>query len=212
MKVIFGTTNSRKVEDLENIINKLGLDIEVLSLKDIGWDRGEIEETGETVEINSFIKAEAIYKFTSEKHINYPIITDDAGLFCEALKGEPGIFTARYADDELALDPSLPKYQCVIKLLRNLNDKKTRKAYYKCAVTCMLPDGRYFQETGKSFGTIATSIEGELKKPYFYSVFILDGYNKVFSEMNPEELTDTYRYQALKNTLNKVKKINKKWW
>lgn len=212
MKVIFGTTNSRKVEDLQNIINKLGLDIEVLNLNDIGWDRGEIEETGETVEINSFIKAEAIFKFTNENHINYPIITDDAGLFCEALKGEPGIFTARYADDELALNPNLPKHQCVIKLLRNLNDKKTRKAYYKCAVTCMLPDGRYFQEVGKSFGTIATSIEGELKKPYFYSVFILDGYNKVFSKMEPEELLDTYRYQALKNTLNKVKKINKKWW
>lgn len=212
MKLIFGTTNKRKVEDLQNIINKLKLDIEVLSLSDIGWDRGEIEETGETVEINSFIKAEAIFNFTSEKHINYPIITDDAGLFCEALKGEPGVFTARYADDELVLDPSLPKHQCVIKLLRKLNGSNNRKAYYKCAVTCMLPDGRYFQEVGKSYGTISPTIEGELKKPYFYSVFVLDGYSKTFNELKDEELDDTYRYQALKKTLVKVKKINKKWW
>lgn len=209
MKVIFGTTNKRKVEDLQNIVNELGLDIEVLSMSDIGWNRGEIEETGETIEINSFIKAEAIFEFTEDSNIKYPIITDDAGLFCEALKGEPGVYTARYADDELTLNPDLPKHQCVIKLLRNLNGKENRKAYYKCAVTCMFPDGSYFQETGKSDGEIATSIEGELKKPYFYSVFKLDGYSKVFSELSGEELENTYRYQALKKALDKVKKLNK---
>lgn len=207
MKVIFGTTNDRKVEDLRNVIKKLGLDMEVLSMNDIGWDRGEIEETGETVEINSFIKASEIFKFTEEHNINYPIITDDAGLFCEALPGEPGVYTARYADDELKKDSSLPKYQCVVKLLRKLNGNPNRNAYYKCAVTCMLPNGSYFVETGKSDGVIADEIIGELKKPYFYSVFILNGINKVFSELTEEELTDTYRYEALKKVLKKVKEV-----
>lgn len=60
MKLIFGTTNKRKVEDLQNIINEMNLDIQVVSMEDIGWDRGEIEENGSTIEDNSLIKAQAI--------------------------------------------------------------------------------------------------------------------------------------------------------
>lgn len=60
MKLIFGTTNKRKVEDLQNIINEMNLDIQVVSMEDIGWDRGEIEENGSTIEDNSLIKAQSI--------------------------------------------------------------------------------------------------------------------------------------------------------
>ena len=60
MKLIFGTANKRKVEDLQNIINEMNLDIQVVSMEDIGWDRGEIEENGSTIEDNSLIKAQAI--------------------------------------------------------------------------------------------------------------------------------------------------------
>jgi len=204
MKVIFGTTNKRKVEDLKNLINGLKLDIEVLSMSDIGWNKGEIKEDGNSIEENSLIKANDILNFCKENNIVYPIITDDAGLFCEALNGEPGIYTARYADDELLLNPGLPKHQCVIKLLRNLNSIKNRNASYKCCVTCMFPDGAYFQELGESKGHIAEDIVGELKRPYFYSIFILNSYNKVFSELNSNELSETYRYSALKKVLVKI--------
>ena len=87
MKLIFGTTNKRKAEDLQNIINELNLNIEVLSMEDIEWDRGEIEENGSTIEENSLIKAQAILSFCKEHNIDYPIITDDAGLFVEVLNG-----------------------------------------------------------------------------------------------------------------------------
>ena len=117
MKLIFGTTNKRKVEDLQNIINEMNLDIEVVSMEDIGWDRGEIDENGSTIEENSLIKAKSILSFCHDHNIDYPIMTDDAGLFVDALNGEPGIYTARYADDELALDSSLPKHQCVLNYL-----------------------------------------------------------------------------------------------
>lgn len=206
MKIIFGTTNKRKSNDLQNIINELNLDIQVLSMADIGWDRGEIDENGNSIEENSLIKANAILGFCKDNKIGYPIITDDAGLFCEYLDGQPGIYTGRYADDELILNPELPKYQCVIKLLNNLKDVSNRNAMYRCCVTCMMPDGTYFQEFGQSNGYIAKDIIGELKKPYFYSVFILDGYNKVFSDLNKEELENTYRYNALRKTLVKIGK------
>lgn len=204
MKVIFGTTNKRKVEDLQNISNQFNLDLEILSMEDIGWDRGEIEETGLTVEENSLIKATSIYDFCQSNGLAYPIISDDAGLFCDSLNGRPGIYTARFADDELALDPTLPKHQCVIKLLRELNGIENRKATYKCAVTCIFPDGTSIQEVAESQGHIAEDIIGELKRPYFYSVFILDGYNKAFSDLNAEELQETYRYVALKRVLERI--------
>ena len=204
MKVIFGTTNERKVEDLQNLCNKNNINLEIISMSDIEWDRGEIDENGKTIEENSLIKAKAIYSFCKERGINYPIITDDAGLFVEALNNRPGIYTARYADDEIALDPTLPKYQCVIKLLKELNGSENRSAYYKAVVTCMMSDGTFFQEDGISKGYIAKDIIGALKKPYFYSVFILDGYEKAFSDLTNEELDNTYRYQALSKVLKKI--------
>ena len=133
--------------------------------------------------------------------MNYPVLADDAGLFCHGLNGEPGVYTARYADDELLLNPNLPKYQCVLKLLEKLKNVNNRKAEYRCAVTCMFPDGTFFQEYGESEGTISKEIIGELKRPYFYSVFVLDGYKKTFNELNTEELINTYRYDALKKIL-----------
>lgn len=205
MKIIFGTTNNRKTQDLQNIINELNLNIQVLSMNDIGWNRGEIDENGNTIEENSLIKANAILEFCKENNLELPIITDDAGLFCEVLNGEPGIYTARYADDELKVNPELPEYQCVIKLLRNLNNTNNRNASYKCCVTCMMPDGTYFQELGESKGHIAKEIIGELKKPYFYSVFILNGYDESFSDLKEKELENTYRYKALRKTLIKIK-------
>lgn len=205
MKLIFGTTSKRKKEDLQNIINNMNLDIQVLSMEDIGWDRGEIEEDGSTIEENSLIKAYAISSFCKDHNIEYPIMTDDAGLFVESLNGEPGVYTARYGDDELALNPELPKHQCVIKLLRKLNDIEDRKAIYKCCVTTLMPNGEYNQEVGESNGTIAKEIIGEMTKPYFYSVFILDGTDVPFNQLEGEQLEDTYRYNALRKSLKYIK-------
>lgn len=201
MKLIFGTTNKRKTEDLQNIINKMNLNIEVISMEDIGWDRGEIDENGSTIEENSLIKAKAILSFCQEHNIHYPIMTDDAGLFVDALNGEPGIYTARYADDELLLDQSLPKHQCVVKLLRKMDGKENRKSKYRCCVTTMMQNGEYHQEIGESEGTIANDIIGELKKPYFYSVFLLNNTNVAFNELKGEDLDNTYRYNAIRKAL-----------
>lgn len=204
MKVIFGTTNRRKVDDFQNIINELSLDIEILALADIGWNRGEIEETGTTLEDNSLIKANAIRAFCLEKGINCLIVTDDAGLFCEALNNEPGVYTGRYADEELKMDPTLPKHQCVFKLLTKLENEENRNAKYRCVVTCMQIDGSYYQESGETLGVIAKSIIGKLNKPFFYSIFVPEGSNEAFSDLNKDELQHTYRYKALRKSLTKI--------
>ena len=202
MEVIFGTTSDRKKNDLQNIINQLGLELQVLSMDDIGWNRGDIIEDGSTIEENSLIKAKAIHSFCKDNNIDMPIITDDAGLFVESLDNKPGVFTSRYGDDELALNPQLPEYQCVLKLLRELKDIKNRDAVYRCCVTIMLPDGSSYQKFGESNGTIAENIIGDLTKPYFYSVFILQGTKVTFNRLKDEELNNTYRYRALKESLH----------
>lgn len=203
-KIVFGTTNKRKVEDLQNVINKMNLDYEVLSMDDIGWDRGEIVEDGNSIQQNSLIKAKAILSFCHDRNICYPIITDDSGLFVDALDGAPGIYTARYADDEINLNPDLPKYQCVFKLLSELNGKENRSASLRCCVTTMLPSGIYYQDFGKSDGTISNEVIGELKKPYFYSVFILNNTNVPFSQLSEEEWENTYRSDAFRRSLKRL--------
>ena len=206
MKIIFGTTSNRKLNDLREIININNLDIDVLSLNDISWNLGEIEETGTTLEENSLIKATAIYNFCKDKGINYPILSDDAGLFVEALNGEPGIYTGRYADKELKENPNLPKYESVNKILRKLEGITNPKCYYRCVVTCMYPNGSYFQESGISNGYINDKIVEPIIKPYFYSVFKLDKNDKTFNLLSKDELQDTYRYKTLRKTLTKINK------
>ena len=207
MIIVFATANKRKIEDLEEIIKENNLDITVLTLDDIGYHE-EIQETGSTLAENSLIKAKTIATYCRDKGLDYPVIADDAGLFVDALNGEPGIYTARYADEELKKDPSLPKYQCVVKVLDKLKKETNRKATYQCVVTCILPNGTYFQEEGKSRGTIAKEILEPIKKPYFYSVFCLENINRTFNQMNPQELKDTYRYQTMKKVVTKIKKKN----
>ena len=124
MDIIFGTTNNRKKEDLQSIIYKMDLDIRVLSMDDIGWDRGEIEENGKTIEENSLIKAQAILSFCRDHNLEYPVLTDDAGLFVDALNGEPGIRTARYAKDEIGDRSNVKKAQNIRALLNYLENLK----------------------------------------------------------------------------------------
>ena len=130
MKIIFGTTNDRKVADLKNQARKMKMNLNVLSMNHIGWNLGEIKEDGMTIEENSLIKAKAIHDFCTKKGIALPIITDDAGLFVDALNGESGIYTARYAEAERRENPKLPKHQCVIKLLDKLKNVDNRNAEY----------------------------------------------------------------------------------
>jgi XTP/dITP diphosphohydrolase len=127
-------------------------------------------------------------------------------LFVESLNGEPGIYTARYADEELKQNPSLPEYECVNKLLRKLGDNTNRNAYYKCVVTCMYADGTYFQDYGISMGEITKSIIDPLNKPYFYSVFKLLEYEKTFKLLTDDELNSSYRYSAFNKVLSRLNK------
>lgn len=201
MKVIFATTNNRKLEDLNNIVNENDLDLQVLSLTDIGWNRGEIEENGDSIYENSLIKANAVLDFCKSNNISYPIITDDAGLFVDELNGEPGIYTARYADKELSQNPELPKYYSIIKMLNKMSNKAKRDCEYRCAITVMFSNGKYKQFDGTTKGLIDTKINEPIKKPYFYSLFVDKNTQTPFNQLTTEQLKCTYRYVTLTKAL-----------
>jgi len=86
MKIIYGSSNKAKLQEVKEFFKNNKIDTEVLSLKDIGFNE-QIEENGETFEENSLIKARAIKEFCNKNDINEIIITDDAGLCVDALNG-----------------------------------------------------------------------------------------------------------------------------
>ena len=88
MEVIYATTNEGKKEQVQEILRHNNSDIQLITLKDIGFNE-EIEENGNTFEENSKIKAEAVKKFCVQNEINKIVVADDAGLMVDALGGRP---------------------------------------------------------------------------------------------------------------------------
>ena len=195
MKIIYGTTNNGKINQLKGFLEATGVkDIDFLSLKDIGFT-DEIVEDGKTFEENSMIKATAIKKFCDEKGIKEIIVTDDTGLCVECLNGEPGIYSGRYASKDMLHDAS--QVGNINKLLENM--KKTgsnnRNAKFVCVLTAVLQNGEFKQVRGECLGTIAEK-PGEMGKLTYGPIFIPAGSNKVMNEMKPEEIGNTHREKA----------------
>ena len=201
-KMIYGTTNPNKVKDIKSIIAAHKANIEVLSLKDIGFQE-EIEENGTTFEENSEIKAIAVKKFCDKNNIDYDIITtDDAGLCVECLNGEPGVYSARYAG------PGATQEQCLNKLLNNIEQTgdTERKAKFVCVLTSFLKDGNKIVSKGECEGTIAKEIKN-LGGLTYSPIFIPNGYKVPMSELSAEEYekAHNHRDKAFIQLLRKIK-------
>ena len=117
MKIIYGTSNQAKIAQVKDYLDYKNIDVEILSLKDIGFNE-EIDENGTTFEENSLIKAKAIKAYCEKNDINEIIMTDDAGLCIDALNGEPGVYSARYAGDHA------PQIVAINKVLSKMENVK----------------------------------------------------------------------------------------
>ena len=190
MKMIYGSSNANKVKDIKAIIKAHGAEIEVFSLKDIGFS-GEIIEDGKTFEENSEIKAIAVKEFCDNNNIEYDIITtDDAGLCVECLNGEPGVYSARYAGEDATQE------ECLKKLLTNI--EKTgdteRKAHFVCVLTSFLKNGTKIVSKGECNGKIAKEVK-KLGGLTYSPVFIPDGYDVPMSELSAEEYENAHNHR-----------------
>ena len=199
MKIIYGSGNKAKVEEVSNYFKANKIDVEILSLKDIGFDK-EIIEDGQTFEENSLIKANAIKEFCNNKNINEIIITDDAGLCVEALNGAPGVHSARYAGDHA------PQEVVINKLLNELKDipDEKRTAIFVCVLTAVLTDGQIISVRGETKGKIAKQ-PGQMGKLTYGPVFVPEKFGRVMNELTQEELGETHREKALKELIKELK-------
>lgn len=166
MQFVFASNNPNKIKEIQLLLPK---EITILSLKDIDCLE-EIPETAPTIEGNAILKANYV-----TKKYGYSCFADDTGLEVEALNGEPGVYSARYAGEQKNADANMNK------LLTNLADKENRKAQFK-TVICLNLNGNQHVFEGIIKGEIINEKRGS--EGFGYDpIFIPNGYDKTFAEM-----------------------------
>jgi XTP/dITP diphosphohydrolase len=170
VKLIFATHNQHKLREIKLLLPK---SIELVSLAYLNFT-DDIAETGATLKENALLKARYIYK-----KFNLNCFADDSGLEVEALNGEPGVYSARYA--------GLQKNDADNnqKLLLELKDKPNRDACFKTIIALII-DGKEHTFEGVIKGTIHTEMHGTQGFGYD-PLFKPNGYNKTFAQMNTNE-------------------------
>lgn len=175
MKIVAATGNKHKIEEIESITKKFGMN--VITKAEAGVGDLEVEETGTTFEENSLIKAEAIMKATG-----MPAIADDSGLEADALNGAPGVYSARFSGEGATDESNNAK---LLKLMENIPDDE-RSARFVSVVTLCFPDGAVVAARGECPGTLRRSPQGDGGFGYD-PLFVPVGYDKTYAEISAEE-------------------------
>ena len=173
MEIVLATHNLDKCKELQKSFNNAN--IKVYTLQDFP-KIGEIIEDGDTLEENAFIKSRTVYNLTK-----IPAISDDTGLFVDALNGEPGIFAARYAGEGCSYSDNVNKLLIEMKNI----DISLRTATFKTVVTYVSKDLELVAE-GSVQGSITEKPKGN--KGFGYDpIFYVTELKKTFAEMDIDE-------------------------
>lgn len=200
MEIILATTNNHKKDEIQRILGKK-FSIKTMKEKGINLD---IEETGSTFEENAIIKARSLKEYFSDSII----IADDSGLEVDALNGQPGVFSARYAGLNANDDDNNKK---LLEALKEISIPK-RSARFVCVIAIIYPHGKECTIRGECEGKIVFDYKG--KAGFGYDpLFMVEGSTKTFGEMNNDE-KDSYSHrgkalQILKEVLTKEENIYK---
>ncbi len=171
MELCFATNNAHKLKELQQLV---GDNINIKSLQAIGCT-ADIPETGNTLQANSLQKAIYI-----KKHFGINCFADDTGLEVDALNGDPGVYSARYAGEPANSDNNMEL------LLQKMKGKKNREARFKTVITLLLHNNEPVFFEGIAEGVIATSKNGN--EGFGYDpIFIPKGFSCTFAEMTPAE-------------------------
>ena len=169
MKLIYGTGNQGKINQVRDYLKTTNLNLEIISIKELGFNE-EIEENGTTFEENSEIKAKAIKQYCDKNNIEGIIVTDDSGLCVEELNGKPGVRSARYAGDHAPQEVVLNKLLSEMKEIEEKTGVKNRNARFECFLTAILPDGKIIKSQGETIGYILDK-PGTLGKLTYSPIF-----------------------------------------
>jgi XTP/dITP diphosphohydrolase len=186
MKLVFASNNKHKLEEVRKI---LPANICVISLAELGF-HAEIDETGETLEENSAIKAQTIWDWIKAHQLTHEVdgvFADDTGLEIRALGGAPGVRTARWAGEDCNDAANRQK------ALQELSGVIDREARFRTVITLITQQGTQ-QVEGIVNGRISETEEGNGGFGYD-PVFIPEGYEKTFASL-PTEVKNSISHRA----------------
>lgn len=190
MKLIIASNNSHKVSEIKSIL--AGKFSEMLSLSDAGICHETIED-GATFLDNALKKAREICSISG-----IATLADDSGLCVNSLGGAPGVYSARYSGE----DATSEKNNTL--LLKNLNGKSDRTAYFLCCIALVYPDGREVTAEGRVYGEITSDYRGSHGFGYD-PIFQVKDDTRTLAELSDEEKNAiSHRGNALKNLLEKI--------
>jgi XTP/dITP diphosphohydrolase len=181
-KLVFATNNAHKLSEVRAILEP---DFKIISLAELNCN-DDIPETAETLEGNALIKAQYIHS-----KFGLDCFADDTGLEVDALNGEPGVYSARYAGDAHCAHDNM------CKVLEKLGDNPNRNARFRTVIALILNgETRFFE--GKINGNIATQPRGN--KGFGYDpIFVPEGYMISFAQLSSEEKNQiSHRALAIK--------------
>lgn len=191
MQLIFATHNKNKVIEVKSLINQT---INLLNLSDINFT-DDIEETATTLEGNALLKAQTIFKKT-----NFNCFADDSGLLVDALNGEPGVYSARYAGEHKSEEDNM------MKLLNNMHGIDNRKAQFKTVLALIINGNEHVFE-GTMLGTITYEKMG-LNGFGYDPIFMPQGYSQTFAELTLEQKSKiSHRALALNKMIDFINSI-----
>lgn len=169
-EIVFATNNAHKLDEIRKIVAG---EWNVLSLADIKCFE-DIPETGKTLKENALQKAMFV-----KEHYGYDCFADDTGLMVDALGGEPGIYSARYAGEGHDSQANMAK------LLERMEGVENRAAHFS-TVICLIKDGETYFFEGRVDGTILREKQG-IGGFGYDPIFKPDGYDVTFSQLDIDE-------------------------
>ncbi|APQ15855.1 non-canonical purine NTP diphosphatase [Maribacter hydrothermalis] len=192
MKLVFATHNPNKLKEIQKLVPSF---IELVSLDEIGCTE-DIPETASSLEGNARIKASYV-----TKTYNFPCFADDTGLIVNALNGEPGVYSARYAG------PQKNSKANMTKLLRNLKYKNNRTAFFKTVIALNIKGETHIFE-GTVDGEITEKETGQNGFGYD-PIFKPNGYEETFGQL-PLSVKNkiSHRGLAFKKLITYLNNIN----
>lgn len=191
-QIVFATNNKHKLQEIREIV---GDKLTISSLLDIGCTE-DIPENEPTLEGNALAKARYV-----KEHYGYDCFADDTGLEVEALNGQPGVRSARYAPGEGHDSQANMKL-----LLENMKDKQNRSARFR-TVIALIVDGKEQLVEGIVNGYITEQPSGS--EGFGYDpVFVPEGFEKTFAMMTSEEKNNiSHRGRATRKLLDILKNL-----
>ena len=188
-KILIGTHNKGKFREISHLLSK--------NIKKISPEKLNIKspkETGRSFSANSKLKANYFSKFT-----NWPVISDDSGLCINALKGKPGIYSARWAKKYGSFRGAM------LAILKKMKNKKNRSAFFICSLSIKPYKKKIITVEGKIFGSISEKIIG--KKGFGYDpIFVPESKKITFGQMSKlKKIKIDHRFVAFRKIKKKLK-------